>query len=248
MRKTAVGPELGTQIKEYLGNQGYDVTEEARLLGKSGIEHTFDMLAHRDDGFTSYNVAIGIAAGGDGETQADSIFTLANKAYDCGILDRILIATPDLSQEAKELARKQRITVIDGDQIGQLLAAKPQPPVKVEAPVSLGTREELVKSLVDRGYDVKKKIKIRGKIRDDDGIRVDERDGWFLIRASMPTSSMTLSTRCRVFSETLSSLLTTRDTVFIETPACLATSCKVRDIEHLPGEFSGFILTALSII
>ncbi|MFC1911114.1 GspE/PulE family protein [Chloroflexota bacterium] len=167
MRKTAVGPELGTQIKEYLEKQGYEITEGAKLLGKSGIEHTFDMLAHRDDGFTSYNVAIGIAAGGDRETQAGSIFTLANKAYDCGILDRILIATPDLSQEAKELARKQRIAVIDGEQIGQLLAAKPQLPVKVEAPVSLGTKEELVKSLADRGYDVKKKIKIRGRSGND---------------------------------------------------------------------------------
>ncbi|MBN1170327.1 hypothetical protein JXA56_04840 [Candidatus Micrarchaeota archaeon] len=31
---------------------------------------------------------------------------------------------------------------------------------------------------------VKRKISIKGKIRDDDGIRVDEEDGWFLIRAS----------------------------------------------------------------
>ena len=167
MRKTEVGPKLETQIREYLEKQGYEVTEGAILLGKSGIEHTFDMLARRDDGFTSYNVAIGITAGDDRETQAGSIFTLANKAYDCGILDRILVAVPDLSQEAKELARKQRITVVDGDQIGQLLAAKPQLPVKVETPVGLGTKEELAKALVDRGYDVKKKIKIRGRSGND---------------------------------------------------------------------------------
>jgi general secretion pathway protein E len=163
MRKTQVSSGLETQIKEYLEMQGYAVTEGARLLGKSGIEHTFDMLARRDDGFTTYDVAIGIAAGGDREVEAGSIFTLANKAYDCGILDRILIAVPELSEEAKQLARKQRITVIDGEQIGQFLAAKPQLPVKLEAPVSLGTKEELVKSLADRGYDVKKKIKIRGR-------------------------------------------------------------------------------------
>jgi len=167
MRKTEVGPKLETQIREYLEKQGYEVTEGAILLGKSGIEHTFDMLARRDDGFTSYNVAIGITAGYDRETQAGSIFTLANKAYDCGILDRILVAVPDLTQEAKELARKQRIAVVDGDQIGELLAAKPQLPVKVEAPVSLGTKEELVKALVERGYDVKKKIKIRGRSGND---------------------------------------------------------------------------------
>ncbi len=159
----AVDSDLATQIKEYLEKQGYEVTEGAKLLGKSGIEHTFDILARRDDGFTSYSVAIGIAADGGSGTQAGTIFTLANKAYDCGILDRILFAVPELSQEAKELARKQRIRVVDGEQIGQLFAAKPQLPVKFEAPISLETKDELVKSLVDRGYDVKKRIKIRGR-------------------------------------------------------------------------------------
>ena len=31
---------------------------------------------------------------------------------------------------------------------------------------------------------MKKAISIKGKIRTDDGVRVDEEDGWFLIRAS----------------------------------------------------------------
>jgi general secretion pathway protein E len=167
MRKTEVKPELGTQIREYLEKQGYEVTEGARLVGKSGVEHTFDMVARRDDGFTSYNVAIGVAAAGDKEMEAGAIFNLANKAYDCGILDRILVADPELSQEAKQLARKQRIAVVDGQQIEQLLTAKPELPVKVEAPVSLGTKEELIKSLADRGYQVRRKIKITGRSGND---------------------------------------------------------------------------------
>ncbi len=167
MRKTAVTPELGSQVKEYLEKQGYEVTEEARLLGKSGVEHTFDILARRDDGFTSYKVAVGIAAGGDRETEAGTIFTLANKAYDCGILDRILITVPELSEEARELARKQRITVVNGEQLGQLLAAKPELPVKVDAPLTLETKEELVKALTDRGYQVKRRIKIKGRSGND---------------------------------------------------------------------------------
>ena len=162
-----IGPELGTQIREYLEKQGYEVTERAKLLGKSGIEHTFDMVARRDDGLTSYTIAIGIATAGDRETQAGTIFTLANKAYDCGILDRILVAVPELSQEANQLARKQRIRVIDGEQIGQLLAVKPQLPVKLEAPVNLETKEELVKSLAARGYEVKEKMRIRGRSGND---------------------------------------------------------------------------------
>jgi general secretion pathway protein E len=167
MHKTEVSPKLGARIREYLEKQGYEVTEGATLVGKSGVEHTFDMVARRDDGFTSYNVAIGIAAAGDREKEAGAIFTLANKAYDCGILDRILVADPELSQEAKQLARKQRIAVVDGQEIGQLLAAKPQLPVKLDAPVSLETKDELIKSLTDRGYEVRKKIKIKGRSGND---------------------------------------------------------------------------------
>ena len=117
--------QLRAQIRDYLDQQGYAVTEGARRVGKSGIEHTFDMLAQRDDGFTSYVVAIGIAPAGDREAEVGTIFSLANRAYDCGILDRILVAIPGLGEEAKQLARKQRIKVIDGEQIGQVLTVKP---------------------------------------------------------------------------------------------------------------------------
>jgi general secretion pathway protein E len=163
VRQKEIGSELRTQIREYLEQQGYAVTEGAKHLGNSGIEHTFDMLAQRDDGFTSYTIAIGIAAGGDREIEVGTIFSLANKAYDCGILDRILIAIPDLSEEAKQLARKQRIKVIDGEQIGQLLTLKPTQPVKPEEPVRFETKEELVKSLAKRGYGVKEKAKVKGR-------------------------------------------------------------------------------------
>jgi general secretion pathway protein E len=163
MPQTKISPALGIQIREYLEQQGYAVTEGAKRVGKSGIEHTFDMLAQRDDGFTSYTIAIGIGACGERETEVGAIFSLANKAYDCGITDRILIAIPELNEELKELARKQRINVIDGEQIGQLLTLKPTKPVKTEEPVSFVTKEELVKSLADRGYGVKEKAKVKGR-------------------------------------------------------------------------------------
>ena len=163
VRHMEISPKLKAQIREYLGQQGYEVTEGAKLPGKSGIEHTFDMLAQRNDGFTSYNIAIGIAAGGDRDIEVGTIFSFANKAYDCGILDRILIAIPELSQETKQLARKQRIKVIDGEQIGQLLTLKPAQPVKPEEPLRFETKEDLVKSLADRGYEVKEKAKVKGR-------------------------------------------------------------------------------------
>jgi len=162
-RQMEVSSKLRTQIREYMERQGYAITEGAKLLGKSGIEHTFDMLARRDDGFTSYNVAIGIATDSDREIEVGTIFSLANKAYDCGILDRILVAVPDLNQQMKQLALKQRIRVVDGEHIEQLLALKPRQPGKPEEPVRFETKEELVKSLANRGYGVKEKAKIKGR-------------------------------------------------------------------------------------
>jgi len=158
-----IGSKLKAQIREYLEQQGYEITEGAKRIGKSGIEHTFDMLAQRDDGFTSHVIAIGIGACGEREIEVGAIFSLANKAYDCGIPDRILVAVPGLSEEAKQLAHKQRIKVIDGEQIEQLVTLKPTQLVKPEEPVRFGTKEELVKSLTKRGYEVKEKAKVRGR-------------------------------------------------------------------------------------
>jgi len=163
VRQIEIGPELQTQIRKYLEQHGHKVSEEAKLLGKSGIEHTFVMLAQKDDGFTNYTTAINITAGGDKETEMSTIFNFANKAYDCGIIDRLLIAVPELSQEAKELARRQRIKVIDGELIETLLKWKPTQPVKPREPIKFETKEQLLKSLVDLGYIVEEKAKVKGK-------------------------------------------------------------------------------------
>jgi len=163
VKQNIISPELKARIKEYLEQQGHEVTEGAKLTGKSGVEHTFDMLARRDDGFASYTIAICIASGGDSEIEVGTIFSFANKAYDCGILDRILFTIPELSQEKKQLARKQRIQVIDGEQIDQLLTLKSNSTVNPAEPVRLGTREDLVKCLTSRGYEVKETTKITGR-------------------------------------------------------------------------------------
>ena len=163
VRQMEISPELKTHVRKYLAQQGYKVTEGAKLLGKSGVEHTFDMMGQRDDGLTSYTVAVSIAAGGDREAEAGIIFSFANKAYDCGILDRMLIAIPELSQEAKQLAQKQRIKIIDGERIEQVLTLKTVRSAKPEEPIKVETRADLIKSLTNRGYGVKEKARIKGR-------------------------------------------------------------------------------------
>ncbi len=44
MPKLEINTELKARVKDILRRQGYEVTEGAKLVGKSGIEHTFDML------------------------------------------------------------------------------------------------------------------------------------------------------------------------------------------------------------
>ncbi len=163
MPKVEINTELRARVKEILQRQGYEVTEGAKLVGKSGIEHIFDMLAQRDDGFTSHTIAICLAAGGDKEAEVATIFSFANKAYDTGVLDRVLFAVPGISQEAKQLAHKQRIAVIDEERIEALSTLKTAPPVGTETPFRFETKEQLVKSLISRGYRVEEKAKIQGK-------------------------------------------------------------------------------------
>jgi len=163
VRQIEISPELKTHVRKYLVQLGYNVTEEAKLLGKSGVEHIFDMVGQRDDGITSYTVAVSVASGGDKEAEASIIFSFANKAYDCGILDRLLIAIPELSEEAKQLAHKQRIKVIDGERVEEVLTLKIDLPVKPDDPAKVETIADLVKSLTNRGYEVKEKAKIQGR-------------------------------------------------------------------------------------
>jgi general secretion pathway protein E len=154
--------ELKSQVKEYLEKQGYQITENARLTGKSGIEHTFDMLAQKDDGFTTYRIAICVIAGGDREAEVKAIFSFANKAYDTGIQSRVLVAS-ELSPEAAQLAHKQRIKVIDVEQIGSMFELKSQPQVPPLEPLKFETKEQLVEALIARGYTVEEQAKIRGR-------------------------------------------------------------------------------------
>ena len=166
MGQVKVDEELKSQVRDYLEKQGYVITDRAKLMGKSGIEHTFDMLAQKDDGFTTYNIAICVTAGGDREGEVAAIFSFANKAYDTGIQGRVIIANPELSQEAKQLAQKQRIKVINIEQIESMLELKPplpSQPTQPPEPLEFENKEQLVESLINRGYTVEEKAKIRGR-------------------------------------------------------------------------------------
>ena len=160
---TETGTELKGRIREYLERQGYQVTEQAQLVGNSGIEHTFDILAQKDDGLTSHTVAVGIASAGDDEVQAGAIFGLANKAYDCSITDRVLISVSEFSDETRDLARKQRVKIMRAGQIEDTVPVKAPVPAKNGQPGEFRTKEDLIRSLAELGYTVKEKAMMKGR-------------------------------------------------------------------------------------
>lgn len=100
------------ELLNYLQSRGYEVKENVKVKGRSGMEHTFDLLATRDDGIVVYNIAIGIEVS-DNSIELDRVFDFDDKAYDSHIPDKVLIAVPGLTREASRFAQRQHITVLE---------------------------------------------------------------------------------------------------------------------------------------
>jgi hypothetical protein len=99
-------------LVEYLQKRGYEIEQYAVVRGRSGADHTFDLLATRDDGITVHRIAIGVEVG-DGPVSLEKVFSFDDKAYDCTILDKVFMAVPSLSKEGKRFAERQRIKVFE---------------------------------------------------------------------------------------------------------------------------------------
>ncbi|UCE98007.1 MAG: type II/IV secretion system protein, partial [Dehalococcoidia bacterium] len=93
-KKVEYGEKTKNRIIKYLEAQGYEVTVDAKREGKSGITHTFDMLAANSDELSPDIVAVSIIVGGDKQHEATAIFNFANKAFDANIKNRVLVAVP----------------------------------------------------------------------------------------------------------------------------------------------------------
>ena len=107
------GAALKDLIKQYLEKRGYKTTEGAKILGKSGAEHTFDMLARRDAGFVSHSIGVAILPDGDEKTRVNFLHNCANRAYDVGLSSSVIIAVTPLSQEAQRLAQYQHMKIVN---------------------------------------------------------------------------------------------------------------------------------------
>jgi general secretion pathway protein E len=150
-------------IKQYLEKRGYKTTEGAKVLGKSGAEHTFDMLARRDAGFANHSIGVAIVPEGDEKTRINFLHNCANRAYDVGLAGSILIATIPLSQEAKRLAQHQRMKIISSEEVQLLVKEEPLRQIKLAESATFENRNQLIKALENLGYRVERSAKVKGK-------------------------------------------------------------------------------------
>ncbi|MEJ2047449.1 MAG: hypothetical protein P8X92_05300 [Dehalococcoidia bacterium] len=104
------------QLVEHLKKHGYEVKENAAVRGRSDAEHKIDVLATRNEGIFNHQIAIGIEVS-DETLELDKVFDFDVKAYDIGIQDKVLIASPGLSPPAKQFAERQRIKVFEVEKL-----------------------------------------------------------------------------------------------------------------------------------
>jgi general secretion pathway protein E len=101
-----------SQLAEFLKQRGYEVVESATMKGRSGADHNIDILATRDDGIVIHHIAVGVEVGQD-KIGLDKVFDFDDKTYDIGIRDKVFIAVPGLTREARQFAERQRIKVFE---------------------------------------------------------------------------------------------------------------------------------------
>jgi hypothetical protein len=148
---------------EFLIHNGYEVTENARVKGRSGAEHRIDMLATRDDGVVTHNVAIGIEIARE-QIQLDRIMDFDVKAFDSGFHDKVLIIIPELGEEARKFASYHRIKVLEPKDLDMLLTASGQPrPEIVKEPFEFKSKLQLTEYLKKRGYRVRENAEVKGR-------------------------------------------------------------------------------------
>ena len=87
-KDTSLNWETKSKLLKSLTDLGYKVEENAKVLGKSDAEYTFDILAELDEGFIVHKLGIDMVT--DAEVSLNQVSLFDTKAYDSGIREKVL--------------------------------------------------------------------------------------------------------------------------------------------------------------
>jgi general secretion pathway protein E len=82
-----------------------------------------EILATKDEGIITHRIAIGVEVA-DKPMGLDRVFDFDDRAYDAGIMDKVLVAVPGLTPEAMQFARRQGIRVFEVRQLEQATSSQ----------------------------------------------------------------------------------------------------------------------------
>ena len=109
-------------IVRFLRGRGYEVYETAKISGKSGSEHVFDIVARRDDKIITPTIAVAIAGDPSGQpVDANEIAQFDSAAYDAGVRNKAFLGIPNVTAQAKQIARQQKIEILEWQDLGRLV-------------------------------------------------------------------------------------------------------------------------------
>ncbi len=152
------------KLVERLKSQGYEVRPNAARRGRSGVDHTFDYIVARRDGFTNLLAAIEVINDAeDPETSLHRLFAFQDKCSECSIGRSVVIALPRLSFVASQFAQKDGVEVFDEQALQMFLARAPAARASPSAvPSTFMQKSEVHQSLKTLGYRVDETVKVVG--------------------------------------------------------------------------------------
>ncbi len=161
MAKADAQQTLESQFAQRLKQLGYEVITDAKVKGSSGAEHTFSLMAHKDDSLFEFDIVIGSSVSQREEVGLGAVFNFDEKANDAGLPDRVFLAIPKLGSMAANFAQQENIKVFDEKAVKEFLNA-PVPPSKNPKPIEFGSKAQLKKSLAEHGYRMEENVKVNG--------------------------------------------------------------------------------------
>jgi general secretion pathway protein E len=120
------------QLLKSLAERGYKTEGSSKIKGISGVEHAFDTLAYLDDGLVTHPVSIDFLSA-DTEVEIEPVSNINARAQDTGIIRSVIVASPKLSDDARQFAEKQQIKVFE---VGKAIQEKPAQKAAQEKPAT----------------------------------------------------------------------------------------------------------------
>jgi ssDNA-binding Zn-finger/Zn-ribbon topoisomerase 1 len=104
------------RVREFLTREGYAVEESVSIAGKSGSSHQVDMIGTKRTGPLEHRIIVSFA-NAETEVASEEVIKLYAVAYDVDANETILIASPRLSDDARQFAKHYNIRVYNADEL-----------------------------------------------------------------------------------------------------------------------------------